>query len=36
MSIKFTDFNMDNFNREELMKGKSQMMGANIEVNDGG
>ena len=36
LSIKFTDFNMDNFNREELIKGKSQEMGADIEVTDGG
>lgn len=36
MNIKFTDFNMDNFNREELMKGKSQVMGADIEVTDSG
>ncbi len=36
LKIKFTDFNMDSFNRDELMKGKSQTMGADIEVSDSG
>jgi cytochrome c-type biogenesis protein CcmF len=36
LKIKFIDFNMDSFNRDELAKGKSQTMGADIEITDSG
>ena len=35
LKIKFLDFNMSEFNREEIASGKTQTLGADLEVTDG-
>lgn len=36
LKVKFIDFNMSEFNRDEIASGKSQTIGADLEVTHGG